>query len=150
MTAKKFTSKLENGFIRLPFDVREEFGRPRTPVKVSINGHTYRSTVSVYDRKYFIPVGKANQQAAGVAPGDAVAASMVLDTEKRTVEPPPELKAVLAKNAAARANWLKLSYTAKKEHANAIVQAKRPETRASRVNKIVAQLAAAVKLSPQR
>jgi Bacteriocin-protection, YdeI or OmpD-Associated/Domain of unknown function (DUF1905) len=145
MTVKKFTTRLEDGFIRLPFDAREEFGRPRPPVKVSINGHSYRSTVSVYGGKYFIPVCKANQQAAGVAPGDAVAASMVLDTEKRTVEPPPELKAVFRKNAAARANWLKLSYTAKKEHANAIVQAKRPETRASRVNKIVAQLAAAVK-----
>ena len=140
MTVKKFTTKLENGFIRLPFDVREEFGRARPPVKVSINGHTYRSTVSVYGGKYFIPVRKSNQQAAGVAPGDAVMASMVLDTEQRTVEPPSELKAVFAKNAAAQASWLTLSYTAKKEHADAIVQAKRRETRASRVNKIVAQL----------
>lgn len=140
MTAKKFTTNLEKGFIRLPFDVREEFGRARPPVKVSINGHTYRSTVSVYGGRYFIPVRKSNQQAAGVAPGDAVTASMALDTEKRTVEPPPELKAVFAKNAAARGNWLKLSYTAKKERADAISQAKRLETRASRMNKIVAQL----------
>ena len=142
MTAKKFTTKLENGFIALPFDVRQEFGRARPPVKVSINGHTYRSTVSVYGGKYFIPVRKSNQRAAGVEPGDAVTASMVLDTEKRTVEPPPELQAMFAKNSTARSNWLKLSYTAKKEHADAILQAKRPETRASRVNKILAQLTA--------
>jgi len=140
MTAKTFTAKLENGFIALPFDVREEFGRARPPVKVSIIGHRYRSTVSVYGGKYFIPVRKSNQLAAGVAPGDAVTADIVLDTEKRTVEPPPEPRAVFAKNAAARANWRKLGYTAKKEHADAILQAKKPETRASRVNKIVAQL----------
>jgi hypothetical protein len=148
MRAKKFTTKLESGFIRLPFDVREEFGRARPPVKVSINGHRYRSTVSAYGGKYFIPVRKSNQQAAGVAPGDAVTARVVLDTEKRTVEPAPELKAVFQKNAAVRANWLKLSYTAKKERADAIVQAKSPETRASRVNKIVAQLAAAAEQLP--
>jgi len=142
MTAKKFTTKLENGFIALPFDVRQEFGRARPPVKVSINGHTYRSTVSVYGGKYFIPVRKSNQQAAGIQPGDRVSASMVLDREKRTIEPPSPLKTVFAKNASAQANWLKLSYTAKKEHADAILQAKRPETRARRMDKILAQLTA--------
>lgn len=38
MTAeKRFKTKLEDGFIALPFDVRQEFGRARPPVTVSIN-----------------------------------------------------------------------------------------------------------------
>lgn len=138
----RFTSTLKGIMMEVPFDVKKEFGRARPPLRVSINGHTYRSTVCVYGGRYFIPVRKSNQQAARVAPGDAVTANIVLDTENRTVEAPPELKALFAQTVTARASWAKLSYSAKKEHADAILQAKRPETRAARVKKIAAQLSA--------
>ncbi len=96
--ARNFQTKLEDGFIALPFDVREEFGRARPPVTVSINGYSYRSTVCVYGGKYFIPVRKSNQEAAGVKPGDAVRAKIALDEEPRIVEPTPDLQAALKKS----------------------------------------------------
>ena len=46
------------------------------------------------------------------------------------------------KQAPARVQWEKLSYTHKKEHADAIVQAKKPETRARRVERTLEMLAA--------
>jgi hypothetical protein len=133
---------LEKGFVELPFDVRKEFGRARPPIRISINGHSYRSTVCVYGGKYFVPVRKSNQEAAGVAAGDVVKVTIVADSDIREVEPPPEIAAVLARNKTAKARWEKLSYSNKKEHAEGILQAKRPETRVRRLEKILAQLTA--------
>lgn len=141
MAAKTFQTKLENGFIALPFDVREEFGRARPPVKVWINGHIYRSTVSVYGGKYFIPVRKSNQTAAGIKPGDDVRARIALDKESRIVDPPQDLTIALTKTHL-EGPWEQLSYTAKKEYAEMLLQAKKPETRTRRLQKILDELRA--------
>lgn len=144
MSAKKFSARLETEgggyFIALPFDVKEEFGRARPPVKASVNGHGYRTTIAVYDAKYYLGFRKADAAAAGVKAGDIVRVTVEPDTEVREVEMPPELAAALKKNTAARAQWEKLSYTHKKEHAEAILKAKKPETRMRRVQKAVEML----------
>jgi len=140
MPARNFKTVLEKGFVELPFDVRAEFGRARPPVKVTINGYTYRSTVSVYGGKYFIPVRKSNQDAAAVKPGDICKVTIASDTEVRDVDPPPDLKAALARNARAKARWDKLSFSHKKEHAQALLDAKKPETRARRLRKTLEML----------
>lgn len=146
MSAKSFHAKLgAEGhalFFEVPFDVRKEFGRARPPVKVSVNGYSYRSTVSVYGGKYYLPVRQERREEAGLKAGDIIRATVALDTEVRTVDPPPELSVAFKKNSAARERWKKLSYTHKKEHAEAILQAKKPETRARRVEKTLAMLAA--------
>ena len=141
MAAENFTTKLGKGFVELPFDVKEKFGRARPAVNVSINGYVYRSTICVYGGKYFVPVRKSNQQAARVEPGDDIEVSIALDKEARIVEPPADLQTALAKNAKARARWEKLSYSHRKEHANALLEARKAETRANRLRKIVEKLA---------
>lgn len=149
MSAKKFSAKLgAEGhalFFEVPFDVKKEFGKARPPVKVSVNGHSYRSTVSVYGGKYYLPVRSERRDAAGLKHGDIIRVTVALDTAARTVQPPPELSAALAKNSAAKAQWQMLSYTHKKEHADAILQAKKPDTRARRVQKTLEMLAAKAK-----
>jgi hypothetical protein len=145
MPTKNFKTVLGDGMLALEFDVREEFGRARPPVKVTINSYTYRSTVSVYGGKYFIPVCKANRDAAGVKIGDACKITIASDDEVRDVAPPPDLKAALAKNPAAKARWEKLSFTHKKEHALALLDAKKPETRARRLQKTLEMLLAKAK-----
>ncbi|HXC43264.1 MAG TPA: YdeI/OmpD-associated family protein [Candidatus Dormibacteraeota bacterium] len=62
---------------------------------------------------------------------------MERDEEKRTVDAPPLLKKELAKNKTARANWEKLAFTHKKEMAQAILGAKREETRTRRLAKVM-------------
>lgn len=145
MPAKKFRAKLgAEGhalFFEVPFDVKQEFGKARPPVKVSVNGYTYRSTVSVYGGRYYLPVRRERREEAGLKAGDLIGVTVALDTEERTVMPPPELFAAFKKNAAAKERWNELGYTHKKEHADAILQAKRPETRARRVKKTLATLA---------
>jgi hypothetical protein len=140
-TSRKFKTKLGDGFLELPFDVKAEFGSARAPVNVAINGYSFRSTVCVYGGKYFVPVRKDRQNAAGVKPGDTVEAAIAPDTKERLVEPPPDLAAALKKNPRAREQWDKLSYTDRREHAEAIEGAKKPETRARRLKSTLEKLA---------
>jgi bifunctional DNA-binding transcriptional regulator/antitoxin component of YhaV-PrlF toxin-antitoxin module len=145
MSAKRFRAKLGGDagalFVDVPFDVKKEFGRARSPVKVSINGYSYRSTISVYGGKYYLPVRRERREAAGVEVGDIVEVTIEPDNEIRRVDPPPALSAALTRNGAARAQWERLSYSQKKEHADAVLQAKKSETRARRVQKILEKLA---------
>src|SRR5258708_106960 len=144
MSAKKFRAVLETEggghFVAVPFDVKKEFGRARPPVKASVNGHGYRTTIAVYGGKYYLGLRKADAAAAGVKAGDIVRVTVEPDTETREVEMPPEPAVALKKNAAARDRWEKLSYTHKKEHAESILKAKKPETRMRRVQKAVEML----------
>ena len=142
MSARSFKTKLGSGFIELPFDARKEFGKVRAPVRVSINGYSYRSTIAVYGGRYYVPVRRERRDAAGVQAGDIVRVTIAPDTDVRTVEPPPELAAALAKNDLARAQWENLSYTHKKEHAEAVLQAKKPDTRARRIQNLLKELTA--------
>ncbi|MBI3182148.1 MAG: DUF1905 domain-containing protein [Myxococcales bacterium] len=127
-------------FIELPFDVRETFGRARPPVRVTVNGYAFRSTVAVYSGRYYIPVRKDRREAAGIKVGDTVELAIELDTAPRKVRAPAELASALAKNPKAKAAWEKLSFSHQREHAEAIREAKRPETRARRVRQAVAML----------
>ena len=64
-----------------------------------------------------------------------------VDREKRIVTPPKDLQKLLAKNAKARAHFDGLSFTNRKEFVVWIVDAKKPETRAARLEQTVAMLA---------
>lgn len=145
MRSRKFRTRLgAEGhalFFEVPFDVKQEFGKARPPVKVSVNGYAYRSTVAVYGGRYYLPVRRERREAAGLKAGDIIDVAVALDTEERTVTPPPELAAAFKKNATAKGRWKELSYTHQKEHADAILQAKKPETRARRVEKTLIMLA---------
>jgi uncharacterized protein YdeI (YjbR/CyaY-like superfamily) len=94
----------------------------------------------VYSGKYFVPLRKNRQDAASVKPGDTVKVVVELDEKERTVDPPPDLKAALSRNGSAKARWETLSFTHKRELAEAITGAKKPETRARRLQKTLEML----------
>jgi hypothetical protein len=142
---KRFKAKLgteDQGslFFELPFDPKVAFGATRARLKVTLRGHSYRSTVAVYAGRFYIPVRKSNRDAAGVEVGDVVDVLVELDSEPRVVEVPAALAKALAKNRRAKAAWGKLSYSHQKEHADAIAGAKRAETVEARVKKAIAML----------
>jgi len=140
----RFTAKIEGrevgavAAIVAPVDVREFFGTwARVPVRGTINGYPFRSSLSPYGGRHLMPVNKELRAGAGVDAGDMVEVVMERDEEERTVEAPPLLKKALAKSKTAQANWEKLSFTHKKEMARAIVGAKQEETRLRRLAKVV-------------
>lgn len=115
----------------------------RPPVTVTVNGvHSYRSTVAVMGGRYLIPLSAENRTAAGVAAGDEVEVSLVLDTAPRSVDVPEDLAAALAGDAVAKAAFEKLSYSHQRQHVLAVEGAKKPETRARRVAKALEMLRA--------
>lgn len=142
---KSYKTKIvHNGsmcYIPVPFDPKETFGKVRAPVKVSVNGYTYRSTICLMEGVMGLPLRKSNREAARVSNGELHQITLELDTEKRVAELPADVHKIL-KGAKLIGAWDKLSYTNQREHVDGINQAKRPETRVSRIGKLKAMLAA--------
>jgi hypothetical protein len=145
MTAKTFKTRIvqEKGmcYIPLAFDPKAVFGKVRAPVKVTLNGYTYRSTVAAMGGPPCIPLRKSNREAAGVEGGQTVSVTVELDTEARTVKPPADLVKALKASPPAWERWQELSYTHQREHVEAIEEAKAPETRARRIARAVEAVA---------
>ena len=127
--------------ICIPPENIAELGKgKKPPVKVTLNGFTYQTTVAAYGEVFMIPLSKERREAAGVQPGDIVEVTLELDLEPRMVDVPEDLAAALAAQPGAQAAFDKLSYTMRKEHARQVESAKAQETRKRRIAKIVAQL----------
>jgi len=138
VAAKRFSVELERvqktaTMFRVPFDLEEAFGRARPPVKVTIRGHTWRTTPGVYGGVGHIVVNRAVKAATGVDAGDRVRVTMELDTEPRTVEVPRDLRAALDREPESARAFDRMSFTHRREYVEWVEEAKRPETRARRV-----------------
>lgn len=145
---QRFTAELikddeVEGFgIQLPFDPKAVFGKVRVPVKVTVNGYTYPSTIFSMGGCYWIPVAKVVREGAGIGPGQKLEVEIAEDDAPRVVKAPADLAKLLKADAKLKAAWEKLSFSHKKEHANALEEAKKPETRARRLEKCVEMLRA--------
>jgi uncharacterized protein YdeI (YjbR/CyaY-like superfamily) len=91
---------------------------------------------------HYLPVSQTVRDGAKVKAGDRVNVTLQLDAEPRVVKVPPDFARALRMNPIAKTKWNKLSYTHRKEYVNAIEEAKKPETRARRIQKAIEQLMA--------
>ena len=81
--------------IPVPEEVVTSLGSSkRPPVRVTINGHTYRSTLASRGGQFMLPISAENRASAGVAAGDEVEVDIELDTAPREVTVPPDLGAL--------------------------------------------------------
>jgi len=136
----ELAGKTATGF-RVPAEVVAALGTSkRPPVLVTINGHTYRNTVAVYDGVFMLGVSAENRAAAGVQAGDELDIDIELDTAPREVTVPPDFADALDADADARRFFDGLSYSNKHRHVLAIEQAKTPETRQRRMDKAISDL----------
>jgi hypothetical protein len=124
----------------LPFDTREVWGKAKVPVKVTVNGYTWRSTVGNRGGVQYIVVNAAARRGAGVKAGDSVTVTLEPDTEKREIEIPPQLRKALGAKLTQKLDAL--SFTHKKEFIVWYSEAKKDETRARRVEKMKQMLSA--------
>ena len=111
----------------------------RPPVRATINGFTYRSTVAVMGGKFMLGVSNEVRESAGVAAGDTVDVDLELDTEAREVPIPTDFAAALARDAKAKKFFDGLSYS-KKLRLVIPIDIKNVETRKQRIAKTVEQL----------
>ena len=122
--------------MRVPVEIVEALGSgKRPPVRVTINGYSYRSTVAVMGGEYLIGVSAENRAGAGVAAGDEVDVEIELDTEPREVTLPADFAAALDAEPAARQTFDRLSYSNRSWHVLSIGGAKTEETRQRRISR---------------
>ena len=134
------TGKTAAGFV-VPDEVMTALGAGKKPaVTVTINGHSYRSTVATIDGRPMVGVSAENRAAAGVAGGDEIDVDLRLDTAPRTVELPPDFAAALAAEPRARAFFDGLNYSERRWFVLGVEDAKTPDTRQRRIEKFVARL----------
>jgi Bacteriocin-protection, YdeI or OmpD-Associated/Domain of unknown function (DUF1905) len=127
--------------LQVPAEVIEALGKgKRPPVRVTLNGYTYRSTVAVMSGAYWLPLSAERREAAGVKAGETVEVTLELDTEPRTVEVPADLAAALAQKPGAVQAFAALSYSQRKEFVRQVETAKAQETRMRRIAGIVEKL----------
>lgn len=129
-------------YIPVPFDPKTVFGKLRAPVTVRLNGYTFSSTIAAMGGPVCVPLRKSHREAAGLEGGETLEVTLTLDTEPRVIAPPADLLKAL-KAGRAFAAWQGLSFTHQREHVEAIESAKKPETRARRIEKAVAMIASA-------
>ena len=112
-------------------------GAKRFPVAATINGYTWRNSVSRMRGEYLLGLSKEVRAGCGAEAGDEVTVTIVLDTAPREVEMPPALTAALDADPAKRAAFDALSFTVRKEHARQVAEAKQEATRERRLQKIL-------------
>jgi hypothetical protein len=117
-----------------PFDVVAVFHRKgRVPVKGTINGFPFRSSLMNMGDGHMMVVNAQLRTGAQCKAGDTVTVLMAVDEDERTVEVPRYLNKIITGDPKTRKFWSKLSFTHQKEYVREIRDAKRPETREKRI-----------------
>ena len=141
----KFTTTIfqigNNTGIEVPAEVIESLGASkRPPVKVTVNGYSYRSTVAVMDGKFLIPLSAEHRRNSQVQGEEVHEITLELDTDQREVVLPEDMRLKLLENPEADAFYQSLAPSLKK--AFLLIEAAKTEaTRTKRIAKIVEDLA---------
>ena len=115
-------------------------GAKRFPVRATINGFTWRTTMTRMRGEFLLGLSREVRAGAGVEAGDVVEVGLELDEDQREVDVPAALAEALARDASAKSAFDGLAYTHRKEYARWITDAKRDETRQKRVSQAIQML----------
>jgi hypothetical protein len=127
--------------LQVPDDVVAALGGgKRPPVTVTLGGYGYRTTVAPMGGTFWIPLAAEHRAAAGLQAGQEVDVRVELDTAPRETPLPEDLAATLDDDARAFFDGLAPSH--RKEWVRWVEDAKKPETRAARVEKTAEALRA--------
>jgi hypothetical protein len=126
---------------KIPPDVEAALGgRKQMRVIGTLNGHPIRTSTMPYRGAFYVGLHKAAREAAGVGIGDEVELELTRDDSPRVLEVPPELEAAFGAEPALRQRFDALSFSRRRDLAAPIAEAKKPETRAARLEKALAAL----------
>jgi hypothetical protein len=130
-------------YVVVPEKVAEQAGlKHAARVRGTVNGVPYRSSLMKYSGVFHLGVHKATLANADVVPGARVEVTIELDDEPLPTDiVPDDLARRLKTNKAAAAAWQALRPSRKREHVKHIVEAKKTETRARRLEQILEMLA---------
>jgi hypothetical protein len=148
----RFSARLEpiesGTFVVIPAEVVDALrATGRTSVAGTIDGHDFRNQFMPYTfegigRQVVMPVNKATREMIGKNAGDTVDFDLERDERSRSagVEVPPELTVALDTDPAAKAAFEALAPSHRREFADHVAEAKRPETRQRRAAQTIERL----------
>ena len=155
MTVERFRAELlaegpggASMSLQLPFDAAAAFGsRARIAVRGTLNGFAFRTSIFPDGAGgHHMMVNRSMQAGARAKAGDSIAVEMEPDTAARRVVVPADLRQAFLRNKPARATFDKLSPSCRREYVLWLDEARKPETRARRLEKALAMLAAGKRL----
>ncbi len=124
--------------IEVPAEVVSALGSTkRPPVRVSIKGYTYRSSIASMGGKFMLGLSDEVRNGAGVAAGETHDFDIELDDQPREVELSPDFKEALDKDVQAKKFFESLNYSNKRRLAEPIGQIKSEETRQRRIERTI-------------
>jgi Bacteriocin-protection, YdeI or OmpD-Associated/Domain of unknown function (DUF1905) len=117
--------------------------RSMTTVDGTMNGHPFRATLEPDGRRsHWLKVSRKLREGAAAEVGDVVTLEIVPSGEEPEPRVPPDLRTALAAAPEARALWSDITPVARRDWIHWITSAKRPETRARRIDSACDMLAA--------
>ena len=115
-------------------------GNRRSALKVTVNGHTYRTTATGVGGQCRVVFPLRDRAAAGVAAGEIVTVELELEDGRREVEISPDLRLTLSGSGLLE-RFEALNYGDRRLLARGVAEAKRLETRTRRIDVILKKLA---------
>ena len=129
--------------ITVPTEIVDALGAGKRPaVLVTINGHTFSTTIGSMKGLLKIPVSAERRGLIEAEAGDALRISVVLDTAPAKIEVPSDLADALATDQAAAEFFSGLTASQRKGFIVPIEDAKTADTRGRRVEKAMTALKA--------
>jgi len=151
MSAARFRARLEpvshgGHFVIVPSAVAKRAGLGHgARVRGEVNGAPYRSSLMKYSGVFHLGVHKATLARAGASGGERVEVTIEIDDQPLPTDiVPGDLASALAGHPGVRATWDKLAPAQRRERVTQVIEAKKAETRARRIAKIVDELRAGV------
>jgi len=117
-------------------------GARRFPVVATVNGYTWRTSVTRMKGEFLLGLSREVRQNAGVEAGDEVEVVLELDRAPREVEVPEALAAALAADPDARVSFEGMAFTHRKEYARWVAEARKEETRQRRAQQALEMIRA--------
>jgi Bacteriocin-protection, YdeI or OmpD-Associated/Domain of unknown function (DUF1905) len=134
--------KTATGFVVPPEVMAQLNEGKKPPVKVTIKGYTFRTTVAVYGGECMIGISAENRKSANVLAGELMEIQIESDKEPRIADVPPDFKELLYQEPSALNLFESLSYSRKQGILLPIRDAKTNETRTRRMQKALESLLA--------
>lgn len=128
-------------YVKVPFDVEKEYGmKNMIPVNATFDGEPYNGSIANMGDGPCLIILKSIREKIGEKEGDILSITVENDTATRKVEIPNDVKSELNKNKPEKEYFNSLAFTHQKEYIKWIIEAKRTETRLTRIAKMLLML----------
>jgi hypothetical protein len=133
-------------YIDMPFDAQDVYGKAsRIPVNAMIDGLTFRTSLLPGAEGHYIVINEAMREATGKGLGDTVTVELDADSGTREVTVPVDIQQALHKDKMAMERYTALAYAHRKRYIEWVESAKKAETRAKRISRLIDELKVAEK-----